>query len=91
MANSPVSEGIQELSTRGLQVSPSTRRHSTHINPVTEQRIKNHSDLANVKQIPSILLEYISPLDDVVNCDSIPHDLEDSVFSVYIPKGNHIA
>jgi hypothetical protein len=90
MADRPVSEGIQASSTRGLQASPSTGRRSTRINPVTEQRSKHHSDLANAKQIPSILPEYILPLAGTVNHDSIPHDFEYSVFTAYILKGIHI-
>jgi hypothetical protein len=87
MANIPVSKGIQVSLTRGLQDSPSIGRRATRINPVTEQRSKHRSDLANAKQIPSILCEYIFPLDDVVNHGSIPHDFEYSVFTTYIPKG----
>jgi hypothetical protein len=90
MADIPVSEGIQASSTRGLQASPSTGHRSTCINLVTEQRSKHRSNLANVKQIPSILLEYISPLVGVVNHDSIPRDFEYSVFTAYIPKGIRI-
>jgi hypothetical protein len=66
MADRPVSEGIQASSTRGLQASPSTGRRSTRINPVTEQRSKHRGDLANAKQIPSILPEYIPPLADML-------------------------
>jgi hypothetical protein len=90
MADRPISEGIQASSTRGLQASPSTRRRSTHINPVTEQRSKHRGDLANTKQIPSILPEYIPPLADDVNHDSIPRYFEYSMFTVYILKGIHI-
>jgi hypothetical protein len=60
------------------------------MNPVTEKRRKHRSDLANAKQITSILLEYIPPLASVVKCDSIPRDFEYSMFTVYIPKGIHI-
>jgi hypothetical protein len=89
MADRPISEGIQASSTRGLQASPSIVR-STCINPITEQRSKHRGDLGNMKHIPSILPEYIFPLDDVVNHDSILPNFEYSVFTVYILKGIHI-
>jgi hypothetical protein len=87
MANRPVYESIQASSTRGLQASPSTRCCSTRINPVTEQRSKHRSDMANVKKIPSILPDYIPPLAGTVNHDIIPRDFEYYVFTVYILKG----
>jgi hypothetical protein len=90
MADRPISEGIQASSTRGLQASPSTGRRSGRVNPVTEQRSKHRGDLANAKQIPSILPEYIPPLAGVVNHDSIPRDFEYFVFTAYIPKGIRI-
>jgi hypothetical protein len=90
MADRPISEGIQASLTRGLQASPSTRHHSGHVNPMTEQRSKHRGDLANVKQIPSILPEYIPPLAGVVNRDNIPQDFEYVMFTAYIPKGIHI-
>jgi hypothetical protein len=86
MVERPASEGIQVSLTRELHASPLTRRRSTCMNVVTEKRIKHHSDLANVKHILLILPEYIPPLVDVVNHDSIPHDFEYSVFTTYIPK-----
>jgi hypothetical protein len=87
MANRLVYKGIQVLSTRGLQASPLTGFRSTHIIPVIEQKSKHRSDLANVKQIPSILPKYIPPLASTVNRDSIPRDFEYYVFTVYILKG----
>jgi hypothetical protein len=45
------------------------------------------NDLANVKKIPSILLEYIPPLAGTINCKKIPRDFEYVVFTAYIPKG----
>jgi hypothetical protein len=62
LADRPISEGVQASSTRGLQASPSTGRRSGRVNPVTKQQSKHHGDLSNVKQIPSILPEYIPPL-----------------------------
>jgi hypothetical protein len=91
IADKPVYEGIQASSTRGLQASPSTEScRSARINLVTEQRSKHRNDLANAKQIPSIMPEYILPLAGGVNHDNIPHDFEYYVFTAYIPKGIHI-
>jgi hypothetical protein len=72
MVDRPISKGVQVSSTRGLQSYPSIGRHSSRVNPMTEQQSKHHRDLANVKQRPSILLKYIPPLAGVVNHDSIP-------------------
>jgi hypothetical protein len=72
MADRQLSECVQESSTRGLQASPLIGRRSCCVNPATEQRSKHRGDLANVKQIPSILPEYIMSLAGVVNHDSIP-------------------
>jgi hypothetical protein len=72
MADRPLSEGVQALSTRGLQDSPSTGHHSGRVKPMTEQRSKHQDDLANVKKISSILPEYIPPFVGIINCDNIP-------------------
>jgi hypothetical protein len=90
MADILVSKVIQVSTTRVLWDSPSTGCCSTRINLGTEQRRKHHCDLANMKQIPPILPEYILPLAGVVNRDSIPHDFEYSMFTVYILKGIRI-
>jgi hypothetical protein len=74
---------IQALSTGGLQASPSTRRRSSH---ATENRRKYHDDLANAKQISSVLLEYLWPLVGTVNRDSIPREFEYTLITVYIPR-----
>jgi hypothetical protein len=87
MADRAMSEGVQASSTRGLQASPSTARRSSRANPVTEKRSKHHDDLANAKQIPSILPDYIPPLAGVVNRDNIPWDYEYTLITAYIPKG----
>jgi hypothetical protein len=71
MANRSIFEGVQASSTRGLQASPSTELRSNRFNPIVEQRSKHRGDLANAKQIPSILLDYIPPMVGVVNRDSI--------------------
>jgi hypothetical protein len=57
---------------------------------VTEQRSKNRGDMANVKQILMILLEYIPPLAGTVNRDRIPQDYEYTLFTKYILKGIRI-
>ena len=41
----------------------------------------------NVKQISSILPEYIPPLVGAVNRDIIPRDFEYTLITAYIPKG----
>jgi hypothetical protein len=43
--------------------------------------------LGNVNLIPSILSNYIPPLDGVVSCDSIPRDFDYTLITVYLPKG----
>jgi hypothetical protein len=87
MADRLISKGVQASSTRVLYASPSTGRRSGCVNPVTEHRSKHHGDLANAKQILSILPKYIPPLAGVVNCDNIPEDFEYVVFIAYILKG----
>jgi hypothetical protein len=58
---------------------------------MTEKCTKHCDDLENAKLIPSILLEYIPPLADAVNRDSVPRDFDYSLITVYLPKGIHIA
>jgi hypothetical protein len=84
MAERVMSVGIQASSTGGLQASPSTGRRSSH---ATEKRSKHRDDLANAKQIPSVLPDYIPPLAGMVNRDSIPRDFEYMLITAYIPKG----
>jgi hypothetical protein len=57
---------------------------------MTEKRSKHHDDLANAKQIPSILPDYIPPLFGTINCDNISQDFEYTLITVYIPKGIHV-
>jgi hypothetical protein len=85
MAERVMSVGLQASSTGGLQASPSTGHRSSRT--MTEKRSKHHDDLANAKQIPSVLSEYIPPLAGVVNCDNIPHDFEYTLITAYLPKG----
>jgi hypothetical protein len=84
MAERVMSIGIQASLTGGLQGSPSTGRHSSR---ASEKRSKHRDDLANTKQISSVLPNYIPPLVGVINRDSIPHDFEYTLIIVYIPKG----
>jgi hypothetical protein len=67
-----------------------TGRRSGCTNPTTERKSKHHDDLANAKQISSILLDYIPPLAGVINCDNIPCDFEYTLITEYIPKGIHV-
>jgi hypothetical protein len=87
MANRHLSKGVQAPSTRGLQATPSMGRRSGHVNPATKQRSKHRDDIANVKQISSILPDYIPPLHGIVNRDNIPRDYEYTLFTAYMPKG----
>jgi hypothetical protein len=53
----------------------------------TEKRSKHRDDLANAKQIPSVLPDYIPPLTGMVNRDSVPRDFEYTLITAYLPKG----
>jgi hypothetical protein len=46
--------------------------------------------LANAKLIPSILTNYIPPLVDAVNRDSVPRDFDYTLVIAYLSKGIHI-
>jgi hypothetical protein len=87
MVDIAMSEGLQASLTRGLQASPSTGHCSGCVNPTTEQRSNQRGDMVNVKQIPSILLDYIPLLAGMVNRDRIPHDYEYILITAYILKG----
>jgi hypothetical protein len=87
MADKAIYEGVQASSTKGLQASPLIGRRSGHTNPTTEQRSKHHDDLANTKQISSILPDYIPNLAGPINCDNIPWDFEYTLITAYILKG----
>jgi hypothetical protein len=82
-----MSIGVQASSTRGMEASPSTSRGARPSQPSAEKRTKHRNDLANVKLIPSIFPNYILPLADTVNHDSVPRDFEYSMVTVYLPKG----
>jgi hypothetical protein len=54
---------------------------------MTEKRRKHCDDLANAKLIPSIFLNYIPPLADVVSHDRFPRDFEYTLITAYLLKG----
>jgi hypothetical protein len=86
MTEKVMSVGIQASSTGGLQASPSTGWRSGR---AAEKRSKHRDDLANVKQIPSVLPDYTPPLAGAVNRDSVPRDFEYTLITAYLPKGIH--
>jgi hypothetical protein len=87
MTERVMSVGIHAWFIGRLQASPSTGRHSSH---TVEKQRKHCDDLANVKQIPSVLPDYILPLDDMVNRNNIPWDFEYMLITAYLLKGIHI-
>jgi hypothetical protein len=89
MAERVMSIGVQASSTRGVQASPSTARGSKPSQPVAEKRTKHKDDLANMKLIPTILPDYISPLVGAVSCDSVLRDFDYTMVNAYLPKGIH--
>jgi hypothetical protein len=89
MAEKVMSVGAQASSMRGVQDSPSTSRRSEPSRPATEKRTKHRDDLANVKLIPTILLNYILPLAGTVSHDSVPRDFDYTMVTKYLPKGIH--
>jgi hypothetical protein len=80
---------IQASSMRGVQASTSTAHGAGPSRPSTEKRTKHRDDLANVKLIPTILPDYISPLAGVVSRDSVPRDFDYTMITAYLPKGIH--
>jgi hypothetical protein len=79
--------GVQVSSTGILQASPSIGRRSEPSRTTTEKRNKNHDDLANAKQIPSVLSDYILPLAGAVSHDNVLRDFEYTLITAYLPKG----
>jgi len=61
--------GIQASSNGVLQASPSARQRFVH---TAEKRSKHRNDMANMKQISSVLPDYIPQLDGAVSYDNIP-------------------
>jgi hypothetical protein len=90
MDDKSIYEGVQASLTRGLQASHSIGHHSKHVKPVSKKQSKNRDDIANSKQIPSFLLDYISPLNRMVNHYIIPQDFKYNLIIAYIPKGIYI-
>jgi hypothetical protein len=84
-----MSKGIQATSTRGVQASPSTSRRSRSSQPTIEKRTKHRDNLANVKLISSIFLDYILPLASAVSHDSVPRDFEYTMVTAYLLKRIH--
>jgi hypothetical protein len=82
-----MSTGVQASSMRGVQASPLTSRGSRPSRAATEKRTKHRDELENVKLIPSILPDYILPLDGMVSRESVPRDFEYTLITAYLPKG----
>jgi hypothetical protein len=84
-----MSVGVQESSIKGVEASPLISHRSEPSRVITEKRTKHRDDLANAKLIPTILPDYISPLDDAVSRDSVPRDFDYTMVTAYLPKGIH--
>jgi hypothetical protein len=54
-----------------------------------EKRSKHCDDLANTKQISSVLPDYILPFTGAVNRNNALHDFEYTLINAYILKGIH--
>jgi hypothetical protein len=87
MAEKVMSTGIQASLMRGVQASPSSAHGSGPSRAATEKRTKHKDDLVNAKLIPSILLNYISPLADAVSRGNVPRDFHYTLVTAYLPKG----
>jgi hypothetical protein len=85
-----MSAGVQASSTRTMQASSSTTRAARPSWSSVEKRTKHRDDLANAKLIPTILPEYIPPLDGTVNRDSVLRYFEYTLVTEYLPKGIHV-
>jgi hypothetical protein len=85
-----MSTSIQASSKIMIQASPSNARGAKPSRPLVEKKTKHKDDLENVKLIPTIFLDYILPLDGMVNRDSIPRDFEYTMVTAYLSKGIHI-
>jgi hypothetical protein len=89
MMEKVMSRGFQASSMRGVQASSSTARGSRSPWATIEKQTKNCDDMENVKLIPSILLDYISPLVGMVIHDSVPRDFDYTLITAYLLKGIH--
>jgi hypothetical protein len=85
-----MSIGIQASSMREVKASPSTARGSGPSQATTEKRTKHRDDLENTNLIPSILPDYIQPLDGVMNRDNVLRDFDYTLVSLYLSKGIRI-
>jgi hypothetical protein len=54
---------------------------------VIENRSKHHDNLANAKQIPSVLPNYIPPLAGAVSHDNVSRYFEFTLIMAYLSKG----
>jgi hypothetical protein len=54
-----------------------------------EKRNKHRDDPTNVKLMPSVLPDYILPLDGVISCDNVSRDFKYKRMTAYLPKGIH--
>jgi len=77
---------IQASSMQGLEASLSTAQHWSS-RTTTKKCSKNRDELENVKLIPSILPDYIPPLDDTASQDSVMRDFDYTFITVYFSKG----
>jgi hypothetical protein len=89
MAERVMSTRVQDSSTRGEKASPLNARGSGPSRLAAEKRTKHKDDLANTKLILTILPNYISPLANVVSCDSVSRDFDYTMVTVYLPKVIH--
>jgi hypothetical protein len=84
-----LSTSVQASLTRGLQASPSTARASPS-RPANENRTKHRDDIVNAKLILSILSAYLPPLSGAINRESVSHEFEYALITVYLPKEVHV-
>jgi hypothetical protein len=87
MSERVMSVGVQSSSTIGVQSSPSTAHGARPSRPSAEKRTKHIDDLENVKLIPTILPNYIPPLNVAMTRDSMPREFEYTMVTAYLLKG----
>jgi hypothetical protein len=87
MAESVMFTGVQDSLMRGVQASLSTAHGSRPSQPTIEKRTNQRDDLANTKLIPTILPDYIPPLDDAVSRESVHRVFDYTMVTVYLSKG----
>ena len=80
---------IQASLMREVQASPSTSHRSGPSWLIVEKRTKHRDDLANAKLIPTILPDYIPPLDGMVSHDSVLRYFDYTMVTAYLQKGIH--